>query len=96
MKERTLSLLKNKYFLVFVIFLVWMAFFDPRSWQTIYEKKAKLKELQKKEAELTQKIAECRKDLHLLNKNAESIERFARENFYWQKANEEIFIVKTP
>jgi cell division protein DivIC len=96
MKERILSLLKNKYFLVFVSFLVWMAFFDPRSWQTIYEKKAKLKALQKKEAELTKKIAACRKDLQLLNKNAESIERFSRENFYWQKPNEEIFIVKTP
>jgi cell division protein DivIC len=96
MKERLISLFRNKYFLVLVFFVVWMSFFDPRSWQTIYEKKQKLKELQAKERQITENIAECRKDLDLLNKDAQSIERFARENFYWQKPNEEIFIVKTP
>lgn len=91
-----ISVLKNKYLLATLFFLVWMLFFDPKDWGLIYDRSQKLKELQKSEQQLTNQIVETKKELNLLQTSAETIERYARENYYMKKDNEDLFIVKTP
>ncbi len=88
-----LSVLKNKYFLAAAFFLVWMAFFDPKDWGLLLEKRAKLKDLEKSEKHLNIQIADTRAELNMLKTNSQTIEKYARENYYMKKDNEDLFIV---
>lgn len=91
-----ITLSRNKYFVVFFLFVVWLAFFDPRDWGLIWSRKQKLKELQESEAHLTGQIKDTRKELNSLRAGAGTMERYAREKYLMKKDNEDLFIVKTP
>ncbi len=92
----SLGLLKNKYLMATLVFLVWMTFFDPKDWGLIYSRTQKLSELQKSEQQLEGLITETHAELNMLRSNADNIEKFAREKYRMKKDNEEVFIVKTP
>lgn len=91
-----IRLARNKYFVVFFLFVIWMAFFDPRDWGLIWTRKQKLKELQQSEKHLTQQIAETQKELNSLKSGAGTIEKYAREKYLMKKDNEDLFIIKEP
>ncbi len=91
-----LSVLKNKYFIAAIFFVVWMIFFDPKDWGLIAARIQKVKELERSEQHLTQQITDTRKELMLLKTNAQTIEKYAREKYLMKKDNEDLFIVKTP
>ncbi len=84
---------KNKFILAGLIFLVWMLFFDPKDWRTVYSRSAKLKALHRSEQKMNTQITETRKELQLLQTNAATIEKYAREKYFMKKDNEELFIV---
>ena len=88
--------IKNKYLIVFVGFLFWMMFFDLKDWRLLYARSNKLKALALSEQHLNEQIKNTKQELILLTQDAASIERYARENFYMKKDNEDLFIVKTP
>jgi cell division protein DivIC len=88
--------LKNKYIVTILAFVVWMAFFDPKDMGLIISRSNKLNELKASEKHLKNEIDETKKELSLLKTNAGSIEKYARENFYMKKDNEELFIIKEP
>ena len=93
---KTFKLIKNKYFIVCISFLIWMTFFDLKDWGLIADRVQKLKELQKNEQQFTKQISETRAELVLLKSNAQTIERYAREKYLMKKDNEDLFIVKLP
>lgn len=70
-----------------------MIFFDIKDWPSVFEKKAKLKALQKNEQHLTKEIEATKNELDLLKTNAQTIEKYAREKYLMKKDNEDIFIV---
>jgi hypothetical protein len=94
--NKFLNIAQNKYFLVITFFVVWMAFFDPRDWSLIYERRQKLQELEKSQDHMTAEITSTRKELHSLKTSALTIEKYAREKYLMKKDNEDLFIVKTP
>ncbi len=91
----TFAVLKNKYFIAGAFFIIWMSFFDLKDWQLISARKSKLKDLEKSEQHLSSQITETRKELELLKTSAQTIEKYARENYYMKKDNEDLFIVNT-
>ena len=93
---KTFKLIKNKYFIVCISFLIWMTFFDLKDWGLIADRVQKLQELQKNEQQFTKQISETRAELVLLKSNAQTIERYAREKYLMKKDNEDLFIVKLP
>lgn len=91
--DRILQICKNKYLIVSVFFLVWMAFFDPRDWGLIVSRHNKLKELEASEKQLAQQIAETGQELKSLKTSAATLEKYAREKYLMKKDNEDIFII---
>ena len=73
-------------------FIVWMLFFDPKDMGTMVGRSNKLKDLKASERHLINEIKETKKELSLLKTDAGSIEKYARENFYMKKDNEDLFI----
>jgi cell division protein DivIC len=90
------SWLKNKYLLTGTFFLVWMFFFDPKDVTYNWSITQKYKDLQKSEHHLDQQIAETKKEQDLLKTNAQTIEKYARENYLMKKDNEDLFILNSP
>ncbi len=91
----TLAIIKNKYFIASAFFIIWMSFFDPKDWGLIFDRRQKLKELDKSEQHLSSLISETRKEQDLLKTNAQTIEKYAREKYYMKKDNEDLFIVNS-
>lgn len=91
-----IRIIKNKYLIATVGFIIWMLFFDPKDWSLMKAKTNKLKELKQSEKIISAQIRDTRKELSLLKSDAGSIEKYAREKFLMKKDNEDLFIVKAP
>ncbi len=96
MNKKILTILKNKYTIATLLFIVWMLFFDPKDWSLIGGRMGKLNDLQKSEKHLQKKIYNTRQELSLLKTSAETIEKYAREKYLMKKDNEDVFIVNSP
>ena len=85
--------LLNKYFITIFLFLIWMIFFDSTSWLVIKDLN---QEIDKYEEQLAYYKTEYQKNeaknKKLMNNKSEK-EKFARENYFMKKKNEEIFIL---
>ncbi len=83
----------NKYVLTICLFLVWMIFFDKTSFLVINELNG---EINKYEEQLEYYKTEYEKNdafyKKLMNNKSEK-EKYARENYFMKKPNEEIFIL---
>ncbi len=90
------SVIKNKYLLSLGIFAVLMLFFDRNDVFTQIERKKQLKELQASKQFYLDEIAKTRKELADLQHNPAALEKYARENFYMKRDNEDVFIVESP
>jgi cell division protein DivIC len=88
------SWVKNKYFIAVVAFAVWMLFFDKNDVFSQHERLSHVKELNKNEAHQSQLITETHKELGFLKTSAQTIEKYARENYMMKKDNEDLFIIK--
>ncbi|MDA9554762.1 septum formation initiator family protein [Pelobium sp.] len=91
--KRLIDLLKNKYFLCTIAFLVWMLFFDRNDLASQYEYRSQVKKLEEEKEFYTQEIAKAEKDLQELTTNKEKLETFARERYFMKKDNEDVFVV---
>ena len=90
------SILKNKYVLAGLFFIMWMLFFDPKDWGLITARREKLQELENSEQHFNKKISDTRTELGLLKTSAATIEKYAREKYLMKKDNEDLFIVNIP
>jgi cell division protein FtsB len=83
----------NKYFVTVFLFLMWMVFFDSTSFLVINELNGEVK---KYETQLAYYQSEYQKNDELYKKlmnNKDEKEKYARENYFMKKPNEEIFIL---
>ena len=87
---------KSKYLLSGLAFIVWMFFFDRNDVFTQFERIKMSKQTKHIELLKTKEIADTRIELNLLKTNAQTIERYARENYMMKKDNEDLFLVNLP
>ena len=83
----------NNYFFTVVLFLIWMIFFDSTSFLVVNDLN---KEVNKYEEQLEYYKTEYDKNNQFYNKlmnNKNEKEKFARENYFMKKPDEEIFIL---
>jgi len=79
--------------LTFLIFLVWITFFDQNNLVDRVRQINRQEELKDEKAYYLNKIQEDSVKLHQLKTNEENLEEFAREEYYMKRENEDIFIV---
>jgi cell division protein FtsB len=91
--KRLLNLIKNKYFLAAVAFVVWMLFFDRNDLASQYAYRSQVNKLEEEKDFYIQKISQVEKDLQELNSNQEKLEKFARERYFMKKDNEDVYVI---
>ncbi|WP_452597843.1 FtsB family cell division protein [Pontimicrobium sp. MEBiC01747] len=87
------KLLKNKFLIITIIFAIWMIFIDDNSLllhrELNKEKEAKLNEIEHYKEE----YKKDKKAIKELSKQ-DGLEKFAREEYYMKRDNEDIYIIE--
>ncbi len=84
---------KNFYFLVSTSFLVWMLFFDPNDFISQVQLFIKKSQLESQKEYYSDKISEVQKSREELFSKPYLLEKYARENYFMRKPNEDLFII---
>ncbi len=92
-KKKWFKVFTNMYVLVLTVFVIWMVFFDTNSLLIHLELRKEIKKLEKQQEFLKTEIAEDKKVLKKLS-DPEELEKFAREQYYLKKKNEEIYLIE--
>jgi cell division protein DivIC len=87
------SWLRNKFFIAFAAFIVWMLFFDERDVFTMRHHRQELEELQQSKKYYTEQINQERTELENLKNNPATLEKYAREKYYMKRDNEDLFLI---
>ncbi|MCT4614285.1 MAG: septum formation initiator family protein [Marinifilaceae bacterium] len=91
--KNLLYFLRNKYFIAFVVFVVWLSFFDRHSVLDRSIHMAKINKLKQEKDYYLKKIKSDREKIHQLETNTITLEKFAREQYLMKRENEDIFLV---
>ncbi len=87
------KLVRNKWILATVLFLTWIIFFDENSIISHQKNKRRLYELKQQEDYYRERIEVDKQKLEDLKAGEEKLEKFAREQYYMSKPDEDVFVV---
>ncbi|MDZ7737788.1 MAG: septum formation initiator family protein [Bacteroidales bacterium] len=86
-------ILRNRYFLTVMVFLVWIILFDNNNLVNRYRYMKNLRQLENDREYFMERIEEDRRKLNELKTSNENLEKFAREEYFMKKDNEDIYII---
>ncbi len=86
--------IKNRYLIITVAFIVWVAFFDQNSLINQWKLGKEIKLLEQNKSFYAQEVEKLRRENKELFGDVRNLEKFGRENFYMKKADEEIIIIQ--
>ncbi len=89
-----LRIMKNKYLLVTVFFIVWIFFIDTNNLIRWYGHMRDLAAQQRQIEYYEEAIELTNGQLQELQSNRDSLEKFAREQYLFHEQDEEVFIVR--
>jgi len=88
-----LKYFKNIFLIIFSIFAIWMLFFDANSLLIHNELNNDLNDLEDEKEFYIKEIEKDNKGLKKLSTD-DGLEKFAREEYYMKRENEEIYIIE--
>ena len=88
-----LKYFKNIYVIIFILFLVWMLFLDANSFLIHNDLNSEVNALEGEKEFYKEEILKDRKAFKKLNTEF-GIEKFAREEYYMKRENEDIYIIE--
>ena len=83
----------NRYIVLFMVFAIWVIFFDNNSLLNRFELHGEINKLEKEKAYYQEKIQKDNKKILELKTNKKNLEKFAREQYLMKKKNEDIYII---
>ncbi|MDO6492035.1 MAG: septum formation initiator family protein [Cellulophaga sp.] len=83
----------NMYVLVLTVFVIWMIFFDTNSLFIHNELQNQIESLEKQKEYLKDEIARDKKIIEKLS-DPKELEKFAREQYFLKKKDEEIYLIE--
>jgi cell division protein FtsB len=89
------KILKNKYFIVIVVLISWLLYFDKNDVFTQYELVQKCNKLNAERDYYIAEIEKNKMEINELQNNSKSLETFAREKYLMKKDDEDVFVFTT-
>lgn len=86
-------ILKNKYVLSALVFLVWILFFDRHNLLDRHKYNRELRQLESEKQFYLEKIETDSKKLNQLKTDDANLEKFAREQYFMKKPDEDIYLI---
>jgi cell division protein DivIC len=94
--EKIPPVLRNKYVLTIIIFLIWLLLLDSNNLISRYKEIRNLRRLRSEREYYIKHIEEDRRKLHELKTDDRNLEKFAREQYQMKKPDEDLYIIITP
>jgi len=91
--KRWFKVISNKYVLLILIFGGWMFFLDSNSWLIHNELNQEIEELEENRQYYKNEISKDKATIEQLQDSVE-MEKFARQQYYMKRPDEEIFIIE--
>lgn len=91
--KRVLKVFRNKFILAITIFAMYALFLDDVDVFMIFSKQQKLRQLENQKVELVDKLREI-EDMQQILDNTYSLEKFAREERFFHKDDEDVFVIE--
>jgi len=91
--SRLLSLIRNKYLIAGVAFLVWMVFFDRYDFATQYNYLQEKNKLEKEKAFYGLENKKIEKAIKDAQYDPNEIQRIAREKYKMKRENEDVYVI---
>jgi cell division protein FtsB len=91
--NKVFKILGNKWIIAIILFLTWIVFFDENSIVSHQKNKQRLYELKQQEDYYKERIEVDRQKLEDLKAGEEKLEKFAREQYFMSKPDEDVFVV---
>ncbi|APY00774.1 septum formation initiator [Lacinutrix venerupis] len=88
-----LKYFKNKFLIIFIGFALWMLFWDSNSLLIHNELNSDIEKLENEKNYYRKEIIKDNKAIKELKKE-EGLEKFAREEYYMKRDNEDIYIIE--
>lgn len=88
------NFLLNKYVIVFLVFTVFITFFDNHNLIHRWQTHRRIVEMEKELKYYQEEIKTTKQKKNELQSNKENLEKFAREHYFMKKESEDIFIIK--
>jgi cell division protein FtsB len=85
--------LKNKYVIAIAAFIIWVSFFSQYSLMERRHLARNLRELQREKEYYFEQVKRDSTRLRELTTGTEELEKFAREQYYMKKENEDVFVI---
>ena len=91
--NKTIRFFSNRYVLIFIVFLVWMTFFDENSFLIDHEFNKEIDKLETDKDFYQTEINTDKKKIEKLE-DPEQLDKYAREEYNMKKENEDIYIIE--
>lgn len=92
-KNRVVKFISNKYFIITLLFIIWMLFFDENSYLNHRELNEEIEKLEDASDYYGKEIKRDSNIIENLN-NKDSLEKYAREQYKMKRDNEDIYIIE--
>lgn len=92
LKEKIPAILRNKFFLLFVGYFIYLLFFTQNTLISQAKLALRLRELNKEETYYTKEIAKIKKEQIELFSGIDQMETYARENYWMKRDSEDLYI----
>jgi cell division protein DivIC len=89
----SIPLLRNRYVITFLAFIIWVGFFDQNNLVERNELSGRIKELEKQKIHYKNEIINNTQRIEELQSNPDNLEKFAREQYLMKKTDEDILVV---
>ena len=92
-QNKIVKFISNKYFIILILFIIWMLFFDENSYLNHRELD---QEIDKLEGANEYYMGQLNTDSNIINNlnNQDSLEKYAREQYKMKRENEDIYIIE--
>lgn len=91
--DRAFKLLKNRYLIAGVAFLIWLLFFDRYDLYTQYQFQKEKDRLEQDKNFYSSEIERIERAIHDVQYDANEIKRIAREKYQMKKSSEDVYII---
>lgn len=89
------SWVKNKYFLLFAFFLIWVLLIDSNNLYQLVRRKQTLNKLNQQEKVYKKELEQYLEQQKAFKNDKEALEKFAREEYRMKKDDEDVFVIIT-
>lgn len=93
MLKRVLYIIKNKFTIASLAFIIWMLFFDRNDLTSQMHFSKQRSDLKNEKAFFEKEIERVEKGLEELSSDPQKLQKFAREKYLMKKENEDLFII---